>query len=141
MAVLTLCISWRAEAPPITGMNDSSVAGMFALERGGTVSHLHLQGILRMQAKTVRGITAAIKRHLHWDEGRQPPGSRVMCRGLTGNRLHTWAGLVGYCCKDMHEPHFQVCCHHLAALAFTVGCGSATFAHCGCCRAVCDAQH
>ena len=115
------------------------VAGMFALERGGSVSHLHLQvrsfgfrslfllqavacirrkykkllccsqGVLRMRAKTVRGITLAIKQHLGWDKGKQPAGSRVMCRGITGDKLHTWAGLVGYCCKDMHEPHFQVC--------------------------------
>ena len=40
---------------------------------------------------------------------KQPFGSRVMCKGLTGTRLHTWPGLVGYCCKDMHEQHFQVC--------------------------------
>ena len=70
---------------------------------------LCLQGVLRMKAKTVRGITAAIKRHLQWDEGKQPFGSRVMCRGITGSKLHTWPGLVGYCCKDMHEQHFQVC--------------------------------
>ena len=57
----------------------------------------------------MRGITIAIKQHLGWDKGKQPAGSRVMCRGITGDKLHTWAGLVGYCCKDMHEPHFQVC--------------------------------
>ena len=63
-----------------------------------------------MRAKTVRGITLAIKRHLGWDiPGKQPAGSRVMCKGITGSRLHTWAGLVGYCCKDLHEEHFQVC--------------------------------
>ncbi len=85
------------------------LAGMFSLERGGTVCHLHLQGFVRMRAKTVRGITIAIKQHLQWDNGKQPFGSRVMCRGLTEHKLHTWVGLLGYCCKDMHEQHFQVC--------------------------------
>jgi len=89
------------------------MAGLFALERGGTVCHLHLQGILRMRAKTVRGISAALKAHLGWDKGRQPVGSRVMCRSVTNNKLHTWPGLVGYCCKDLHEDHFQVCRHRV----------------------------
>ena len=63
-----------------------------------------------MSAKTVRRITLAIKRHLGWDAtGKQPPGSRVMCKGITGSRLHTWAGLVGYCCKDLPEEQFQAC--------------------------------
>lgn len=62
-----------------------------------------------MRAKTVQGITTAIKKHLRWDKGRQPDGSRIMCRSITGIKLHTWAGLVGYCCKDLHEQHFQVC--------------------------------
>ena len=71
---------------------------------------MHLQGVIRLKAKTARGITVAIKRHLQWDKGKQPSGSRVMCRGLTRDKLHTWPGLVGYCCKDLHERHFQVCC-------------------------------
>ena len=61
------------------GLNDMELfleeycmAGVFALERGGTVCHLHLQGVLRMRAKTVRGITAAIKVHMGWDKGQQP---------------------------------------------------------------------
>ena len=106
-----------------TFLKEHCPAGMFALERGGTVSHLHLQvrlpmwtssrvsyglvligrsdismnicRVLRMRAKTVRGITLALKRHVAWDAtGKQPPGSRVMCKGITGSRLHTWAGLV-----------------------------------------------
>ena len=95
-------------------LEEYCMAGVFALERGGTVCHLHLQGVLRMRAKTVRGImmiTAAIKVHMGWDKGRQPAGSRVMCRSLTNNKLHTWTGLVGYCCKDLHEEHFQVRLH------------------------------
>ena len=92
-------------------LEEYCMAGLFALERGGTVCHLHLQGVLRMRAKTVRGITAAIKVHMGWDKGRQPAGSRVMCRSLTNNKLHTWTGLVGYCCKDLHEEHFQVRVH------------------------------
>lgn len=84
------------------------LAGFFALERGGTVCHLHLQGVLRMRAKTTRGITAAIRQWLGWEQHKQPAGSRIMCRGLTYNKLHTFVGMLGYCTKDMHEPHFQV---------------------------------
>jgi len=108
----------------VTGaLKVSALTGMFALERGGSVSHLHLQGVLRMKARTVRGITVAIKRHLQWDEGKQPFGSRVMCRGITGTKLHTWAGLVGYCCKDMHEQHFQVR-YGIFSIVDTVACNA-----------------
>ena len=61
-----------------------------------------------MKSKMVRGITTAIKQHLGWVKGKQPFGSRVMCRGISGHKLHTWEGLVRYCCKDMHEKHFEV---------------------------------
>ena len=60
-------------------LEEYCMAGLFALVRGGMVCHLHLQGVLRMRAKTVRGITAAIKVHMGWDKGQQPAGSRVMC--------------------------------------------------------------
>ena len=84
--------SWDIEPGKLDEMDvflqECCMAGMFALERGGTVSHLHLQvcsrcswialarsnmansytnvrlclqGVLRMKAKTVRGITTAIK--------------------------------------------------------------------------------
>ena len=106
--------------------------------------HLHLQGVLRMRAKTVRGITSAIKRHLGWDQGKQPFGSRVMCRELIEKKLHTWQGLLGYCCKDLHEDHFEVrissmprttkldCCHAMCMAAIRA------FA---CWLAGCHAQH
>ena len=63
-----------------------------------------------MKADTVRGITTAIKQHLCWVKGKQPFGSKVMCRGITGSGLHTWPGPIGYCCKDMHEQHHPVRC-------------------------------
>ena len=35
-------------------------------------------------------------------------GSSVTCTQLTGWKLHTWHGMLGYGQEDKMEPHYQV---------------------------------
>ena len=88
-------------------MKEECEAGIFALERGGTCAHLHVQGLIRAAAKNACSMNARLNKLLGWDDCKPSPGARVMCKSLSGKKLHTWHGLIGYCMKDSVEKHFE----------------------------------
>ena len=139
-------------------LREYCMAGMFALERGDSMSHLYLtpfkmlrtayesdqqskadvtsnlqlylQRVLRMRPKTVtvRGLTVAIKRHLQWDEGKQPFGSRIMCRGITEKQAPHMAWPGGLLLQGHAQAALQGMCpyakHCRIQLLSSCSCGS-----------------
>ena len=83
-------------------------AGVISLERGEEEGHLHWQAVLRLQGKSAASINARVKAALRWNiVDERPSNGRIKVAKLTGRSLHTWAGMVGYCMKDQHKPHFR----------------------------------
>lgn len=35
--------------------------------------------------------------------------------------MHNWHGLIGYCMKDSHEPHFATISHNISEADFALG--------------------
>ena len=73
------------------------------------------------------------------------------CRSLTGKRLHTWQGMIGYCMKDQHKPHFVMHMKGItqeevdavriaAATALTRACTCTCMCHACGCRCSCSAE-
>ena len=87
-------------------LKEKCAAGMFALERGEIAMHLHAQGIIRLTCTGALNANSMIKKAIGWDKDR-PTGAIINCKGLHGQKLHTFHGMVGYCMKDSLEPHFQ----------------------------------
>ncbi|BDA42816.1 hypothetical protein COCOBI_03-7090 [Coccomyxa sp. Obi] len=90
-----------------TFLTDRCEMGLFSLEKGGTCYHLHIQGVIRIKAKSARTVNPLVRKALGWDK-EAPTGCKIMCKQLVQEKLHTWHGMIGYCMKDMHEPHHQV---------------------------------
>jgi hypothetical protein len=85
-------------------------AAFFGVERGGTCGNLHLQGVIRLKTTAVaQSVTKSLKKALGFGQ----PGSQVcdmgtvMSKKLSQKGMHTFAGLVGYCSKDMRQPWFS----------------------------------
>lgn len=54
-------------------LEDHCEAGLVALERGGTVYHLHMQAILRIECTCTRSVGLRIRAALQWKAGADPP--------------------------------------------------------------------
>ena len=83
----------------------------FATEKGGTLQHLHLQGVVEAMVIGTDALRRHLKSALGWDDRRLPAelkGKTHICiRTLRNTGLHTWHGMLGYCSKDAEEVHFQ----------------------------------
>ncbi|MCO5608062.1 hypothetical protein L7F22_062267 [Adiantum nelumboides] len=75
-------------------LENETLAGIFSVERGGTLLHLHLQMVVRMWSTSLVGINKMVKIYLGWAKA-APSGGIVICRGLTQRRLHIFEGMVG----------------------------------------------
>ena len=102
-------------------LEPSCLAGIFAFEKGGTCAHLHVQGVVRAECKGAVSMNRALNKLLGWDVAKPSPGARVMCRALTGKKLHTWHGMIGYCMKDMPEKHYAHVLHNISDDDIAVG--------------------
>lgn len=78
-----------------------------ACERGHKESNLHLQGIIRVKTNSVRTVSTQLAAYF---KSLEVPDSvddlpSVCCKTLTGHKLHTFTGMLGYCQKDRkHSP-------------------------------------
>jgi hypothetical protein len=80
------------------------------LERGGMLHHLHCQAVIRVAATNAANVTKNIKRFLGWTKNNpaRPAGAVVSSKKLTGKRLHTWLGMLGYVTKDQGKDHYEL---------------------------------
>lgn len=90
----------KDEAPLEAWLKANCQKYYFAVERGGVLSQLHWQGVVRLVISCSQVLTKRLKE----DVGFNSPDvvdHKVMSRELTGKGLHTWEGLIGYCSKDL----------------------------------------
>jgi hypothetical protein len=85
-------------------IEDRCVSRLCALERGGSLSRLHLQMMCLIYISNVIALSKLIKKALGWDDVIIVSlGNHVHCKLLKG------VGMIGYCSKDQGEKHFQFC--------------------------------
>ena len=81
------------------------------------MAHLHLQGVIRRivpsGAVNTKDLKFALFAPLDATKAtfKCPRVHIVTSTQLTGNKLHTWHGMLGYCQKDKMEPHYQLIQH------------------------------
>ncbi|KAL3701792.1 hypothetical protein R1sor_019814 [Riccia sorocarpa] len=81
--------------------------GLIAFERGDTNLQLHIQGVMSLQASSVRSIKTDLTKAIGWDTN-APVGGVVCIKSVKNQGLHTVTGLIGYCLKDENELHFRL---------------------------------
>ena len=86
--------------------SDPGFAAFFAMERGPREGGLHIQGVIDIKSTSTQKINGDLKRALVAADDDGHP-LNVMVRQLSGRHLHTWIGMVGYCQKDMGQPHYK----------------------------------
>lgn len=93
-------------------MRQHTSQGLFSYERGGVNGNGHAQGIVRTNGIVPARVTSMLKLHLSWAR-RQGLDNQliksigVQSKRLSGQGIHTWLGMVGYCTKDIKLPHFM----------------------------------
>jgi hypothetical protein len=88
----------------------------YGVEKGGTLSQRHVQGVVRVVAASANVVSRIIREALMWVRGRHadvPAGATVMCKTLRNTGLHTFSGMIGYCMKDEGLEHYQVGRHNV----------------------------
>ncbi|KAL3689722.1 hypothetical protein R1sor_016031 [Riccia sorocarpa] len=84
-------------------------AGMFAVEKGGSLFNLQLQGVIAIDCTSGVDVQKRLTTALDWDQHR-PLGGCICVKKLSYKGVnHTFNGMIGYCLKDRQELHFQVC--------------------------------
>jgi hypothetical protein len=79
------------------------VCGLYTLEWGGSLCHLHLQIVCKLHISSLT-LKQAVKCQFRWnDPVKTPIGHVVDCKLLEGQGLYTFVGLIGYCLKDAGE--------------------------------------
>ena len=62
----------------------------------------------RILSTSTIAMSKLVKLYFGWDKGEASPNSHVLVKKLSGIRLHTYVGMLGYCVKDRREDHFEV---------------------------------
>ena len=110
-------------------LDDKCISGFFGAERGSNLAHLHLQGVIRRMVPNgsvnTKDMKFALWAPLDAEKGtwKCPRNNILTSTALTGNKLHTFHGMLGYCQKDKCEPHWR--CFKTADITdedLTVGC-------------------
>ncbi|KAL3688685.1 hypothetical protein R1sor_014994 [Riccia sorocarpa] len=109
---ITICITGSDLSPQLFPLVDDFLqreceAGLFAVERGGSLLNLHLQGVIAIICTSALDVKKRITAAIHWDENR-PLVAGVCVKKLTNKGIHTFVGMVGYCLKDRKDFHFRV---------------------------------
>ena len=104
-----------------TFLNERCEAGLFAFERGGSLAHRHIQGVIRVMCTGGKNMNTEIRKFLGWDKNKPSVGASVMCKALTQTKVHTWHGMIGYCQKDTGEEHFKEVYHNISADDMSLG--------------------
>ena len=65
--------------------------------------HLHIQGVIRIYDSSAQWASRHLREYLGWKKDY----GKIMMKGLTGKRLHTFIGMIGYCLKDEGQPYFK----------------------------------
>jgi hypothetical protein len=86
-------------------MERECISGLCALERGGVMARLHFQAVFKIMSTIPGEVSKLLKKYLGWDKS-PPSSSHVLTKNLTGNGLHTYLGMLGYCTKDRGGNHF-----------------------------------
>ncbi|KAI5076075.1 hypothetical protein GOP47_0008140 [Adiantum capillus-veneris] len=94
-------------------LEEEAIAGMCSIERGGTVFHLHFQMVVRVMATSIVAVSKKIKQYLGWETD-SPVGANVLCRALKQKNMLTFHGMLGYCMKDMDQPHYENFAHNVS---------------------------
>jgi len=95
-------------------LDENCIVGFFGVERGSNLAHLHLQGVIRRTvaggAVNTKDLKFALFAPLDASKAtyKCPRENIVTSTQLTGQKLHTWHGMLGYCQKDKMEAHYQV---------------------------------
>ncbi|KAL3691003.1 hypothetical protein R1sor_004654 [Riccia sorocarpa] len=89
-------------------VDEQCEAGLFAVERGGSLLKLHFQRLFVLQCSSAVDVKRRITDAIGWQSTR-PVGGGVCVKKLTNKGIHTFIGMVGYCLNDHQEIHFQVC--------------------------------
>ncbi|KAL3681877.1 hypothetical protein R1sor_024833 [Riccia sorocarpa] len=83
-------------------------AGIFVVERGGSLLNLHLQGVIAIFGTSPLDVKKRLTAVIGWADDR-PIGAGVCVKKLSNKGIHTFVRMVGYCLKDRKELHFRVC--------------------------------
>ena len=78
----------------------------FALERGLTMTHLHIQGVMTAFFSTPSECTARIYDGIF--HGAPQTGDHVVCKTVHGRDGYTYTFMLGYVQKDRSRPHFRL---------------------------------
>jgi hypothetical protein len=94
---------------------------IYALERGGSLCHLHLQIVCKLNISSLT-LNQAVKCQFEWNDPVKTPIGHVVDHTLLGGQgLYTFVGLVGYCLKDAGEEHFKVIDLNVSNVEMNVG--------------------
>lgn len=90
-------------------MDNNILSGAFGLERGDSEHNLHAQGVVRISASHVGGVTIGIKSALR----ATCPNVHVRSKSLTNQGSHTYPFLLGYVQKvrNQHACMRSLCIH------------------------------
>lgn len=101
-------------------MKQHTSQGLFSYERDGVNGNGHAQGIVRTNGILPGKFTSMLKLHLTtWARNNGISadlirGIGVQSKRLSGQGIHTWLGMVGYCTKDIKLPHFVCLIHNIS---------------------------
>lgn len=78
----------------------------FGVERGGVLQQKHFQGVVRVMVTAAQVFTKRFRTALYSNEA-DNVGHTILSRELKGTGLHTFQGMVGYCCDDSGLLHWN----------------------------------
>jgi len=85
-ANVTIIVGWFDVNPSLLSkmemfIKKECVVGLCALERGGTLSHLHMQMIVKLHISSLKMLNKVLKEWLGWDDPNKAPiGQVVHCK-------------------------------------------------------------
>ena len=85
------------------------VSGIASLERGGNMSHLHVQAVLIIHSIACEGAKGQIAKHLkHWFDMWSNTSSHLSVGFIKETKDQKFMPMVGYCLKDHGQAHHKV---------------------------------
>jgi hypothetical protein len=82
-ANVTIVVGWFDVNPSLLSkmemfIKKECVVGLCALERGGTLSHLHMQMVVKLHISSLKMLNKVFKEWLGWDDPKKAPNGHVV---------------------------------------------------------------
>ncbi len=95
-----------------------------ASKRGGTLSHLHMQMVVKLHIWSLKMLNKVLKKWLGWDDSKKASNGHVVhYKQLWNIGFHIFVGMVRYYMKDIDENHFQFVHHNVSVEMMEVSIG------------------